>query len=121
MQIYKIMKPIYVNEKLEKVLPYYEGLLQTKVEARIHDTEKNLDIAVVGQILLISGTDEALEVVPKFALTFLVDDIQSYKTWLLDNGTVIRQDITKIPSGGYNMIVQQPDGTIIEYAEIVEK
>jgi len=115
MQLYKILTPIYVNE-LEKALPFYEELLQTKAGTRFHYAEKKLDIAVVGQLLLISGTDEALAVVRNIALSFLVDDVRAYKTWLLDNGAVIRQDITKVPTG-YNMLVQQPDGTVIEYVE----
>lgn len=118
MQIYKILTPIYVNE-LEKALSYYEELLQTKAGTKFYYAEKKLDIAVVGQILLISGTDEALEVVRNIALSFLVDDIHAYKTWLLDNGAVVRQDITKVPTG-YNMIVQQPDGTVIEYIEHIK-
>jgi predicted enzyme related to lactoylglutathione lyase len=115
LQILKIVTPIYVNN-LEHVLPFYEQLLQTKVGTRFHSAEKQLDIAVVGQLLLISGTDEALEAVRDITVSFLVDDIHAYKTWLLDNGAVIRQDITKVPTG-YNMIVQQPDGTVIEYVE----
>ncbi|KPD10064.1 glyoxalase [Aneurinibacillus migulanus] len=118
MQIYKILTPIYVN-RLEKALPFYEELLQTKAGTRFHYTEKKLDVAVVGQLLLISGTDEALKVVRNIALSFLVDDIHTYKTWLLDNGALIRQDITKVPTG-YNMIVQQSDGTVIEYVEHTE-
>ncbi|MGP7818250.1 VOC family protein [Niallia sp. 01092] len=54
--------------------------------------------------------------VRNIALSFLVDDVLAYKTWLLDNGAVILQDITKV-STGYNMMVQQPDGTLMEYVE----
>lgn len=104
-----------MNE-LEKALPFYEELLQTKAGTRFHYAEKKLDVAVVGQLLLISGTDEALAVVRNISLSFLVDDVHAYKTWLLDNGAVIRQDITKVPTG-YNMLVQQLDGTVIEYVE----
>ncbi|WP_129703847.1 VOC family protein [Priestia megaterium] len=115
MQLYKILTPIYVNE-LEKALPFYEELLQTKAGTRFHYAEKKLDVAVVGQLLLISGTEEALAAVRNITLSFLVDDVHAYKTWLLDNGAVIRQDIMKVPTG-YNMLVQQPDGTVIEYVE----
>jgi predicted enzyme related to lactoylglutathione lyase len=118
MQIYKILTPIYVNE-LEKALPFYEELLQTKAGTRFHYAERKLNIAVVGQLLLICGTEEALAAVRNIALSILVDDIYAYKTWLLDNGAVIQQDITKVPTG-YNMLVQQPDGTIIEYVEHTE-
>jgi hypothetical protein len=65
-----------------------------------------LDIAVVGQILLISGSDEALAAVRDIALSFLVDDVHAYKTWLLNHGATIKQDIKKVPTG-YNMIVHK--------------
>ncbi len=115
MQVLKILTPIYTNV-LEKALPFYEELLQTKAGTRFHYAEKKLDIAVVGQLLLIGGTDSALSAVQDITLSFLVDDILAYKAWLLDQGAVIRQDITKVPTG-YNMLVQQPDGTIVEYVE----
>lgn len=115
MQILKTVTPIYVNE-LEKALSFYEELLQTEVGTRFYSAEKNLNIAVVGPLLLISGSDEALAFVKDIAVSFLVDDIHAYKTWLLDNGAVINQDITKVPTG-FNMIVQQQDGTVIEYVE----
>jgi hypothetical protein len=91
-------------------------LLQTKAGTSFHYTEKNLNIASIGQLLLISGPEEALAPVRHIALSILVDEIHAYKTWLLDNGAVIRQDITEVPTG-YNMVVQHDDGTIIEYVE----
>ena len=115
MQIYKVLTPIYVND-LDKSLLYYEELLQTKAVGRFHYAQKKLDIAAIGQILIISGTDDAIKPVHDIALSFLVDDIQAYRTWLLDNEGVICQDITKVPTG-YNLIVQQQDGTIIEFVE----
>lgn len=115
MQIYKILTPIYVND-LEKAIIFYEKLLQTEAGTRFHYTEKSLDIAVVGQILLIGGTDEALSNVREIALSILVDDIHDYKNWLLDHGATLRQDINKVPTG-FNMLAQQPDGTVIEFVE----
>lgn len=115
MQILKIVTPIYVSE-LEKSITFYEDLLQTKVGTRFYYAEKKLDIVVIGQFLLISGTDEALADVRDISVTFLVDNIHTYKDWLLGNGAVIRQDIMKVPTG-HNMIVQQPDGTVAEYVE----
>lgn len=66
--------------------------------------------------MFIGGTAEALAEVRDITLSLLVDDIRAYKTWLLDHGAVIRQDIAKVPTG-FNMIVQQPDGTVVEYVE----
>ncbi|WP_223592652.1 VOC family protein [Neobacillus bataviensis] len=114
MKIKKIINRIYVND-LEKAVPFYEGLFQTKA-TRFNYWSKGLDIAALGDFLLVSGTDEALSKVPDSAICFLVEDIEAYKTWLLDNGAVIRQDITKDFSG-YSMIVEQPDGMVVEYVE----
>lgn len=114
MKILKIVNRIYVNE-LDKAVPFYEELFQTKA-TRFNYWDKKLDIAAIGDFLLVSGTDEALALVRDTAICFLVDGIHDYKTWLLENGAVIRHDITKDFSG-YNMIVQQPDGTVVEYVE----
>lgn len=115
MQILKMLKPVYVKE-LDKAVPL---LLQTKAGTRFHYEEKQLDIAVVGRLLLIGGTEEALATVRDISLSMLVDDVHAYKAWLLSQGAVIRQDITKVPTG-YNMIVQQPDGTVIEFVEHIK-
>ena len=115
MQILKILTRVYVND-IEKAIPFYEELLQTKAGTKFYYAEKKLHIASVGQLLLIGGTDEALTNVRDTPLSFLVDDIHAYKKWLLSNGATIQEDITKVPTG-YNMHVRQPDGTIIEYVE----
>lgn len=114
MKILKIVTKIYVNE-LDQIVPFYEALFQTQA-TRFNYWSKKLDIAAVGDFLLVSGTEEALAKVRDSAVTFLVDDIHAFKTWLMDNGAVIRQDITKDFSG-YNMIVQQPDGMVAEYVQ----
>ena len=49
-----------------------------------------MDIGGIGDFLLVSGSDNALELVRDAAIRFLVDDIHAYKTRLLDNGTVKR-------------------------------
>lgn len=116
LRILKVMTPIYVND-LEGILPFYEDLLQAKAGNRFYYTAKQLDIAVVGQFLLIGGTNEALANVRNISVSFLVDDISAYKDWLLNNDTVICQDILKVPTGR-NMIVKLPDGTIAEYVEL---
>lgn len=114
MKIKKVLNRIYVTD-LEQAIQFYEGLFQAKA-TRFNYWSKGLDIAAIGDFLLVSGTDEALANVRDSAICFLVDDIHAYKTWLLENGSVIRQDIAKDFSG-YSMIVQQPDGSVVEYVE----
>lgn len=114
LEIKKIVNRIYVND-LEKAVQFYEGLFETKA-TRFNYWDKKLNIAALGDFLLVSGSDEALAQIRDTAICFLVDDIHAFKTWLLENGAVIRKDITKDFSG-YSMIVQQPDGTVVEYVQ----
>ncbi len=98
------------------VIGDHEELLQTKVGTRFYYAEKQLDIAVIGQLLLISGTNETLDAVRDISLSLLVDDIHAYKAWLLEKGALLRQDITSVPTG-FNMLIQHPDATVMEYVE----
>ena len=100
---------------LEKAVLFYEELFKTKA-TRFTYWSIGLDIAGLGDFLLVSGSDDALELVRDVAICFLVDDIHAYKTWVLDNGAMIHQDFNKDFSG-YKMIVQQPDGTVVEYVQ----
>ena len=114
MKIKKIVNRIYVND-LEKAVPFYEELFQTKA-TRFNYWSKGLDIAGIGDFLLVSGSDDALALVRDAAICFVVDDIHAFKSWLLNNGAVVRQDINQDFSG-YSMIVQQPDGAVVEYVQ----
>ncbi|MCM3727066.1 hypothetical protein M3226_15395 [Neobacillus cucumis] len=58
MKIKKIVNRIFVNN-LDEAIHFYEGLFQTKA-TRFNYWDKKLDIAALGDFLLVSGTDEDL-------------------------------------------------------------
>ncbi|WML34452.1 VOC family protein [Clostridium sp. OS1-26] len=76
----------------------------------------NLELAQVGNILIISGSDEELKPIKDTQATFLVDSIIEFKDFLLSNGATIIRDLEEVPTG-MNMAVQHLDGTIVEYVE----
>lgn len=75
-----------------------------------------LELAQVGNVLILAGTDEALKPFMKTKVTFLVDSIVEFRKFLLENGAAIIRDLTEVPTG-VNMTVEHADGTVAEYVE----
>ena len=77
----------------------------------------NLELEQVGDILLLCGSEEALQPFRDTKATFLVDSITEYREFLLNNGATIIRDLKEVPSGR-NMTLKHLDGTIVEYVEL---
>lgn len=116
MVVRQILNRIYSNE-MEQCVEFYEKLLGKKCKMRLKHAQYNLELAQVGGILIICGSEDALKPFKDTKATFLVDSIASLKEFLLKNGAVIIKDIQETPTGK-NMIVKHFDGTVIEYVEL---
>ncbi|WPC44305.1 VOC family protein [Clostridium sp. JS66] len=115
MEIKKVLNRFYVND-MKKAIKFYEKILNEKCSNIFKYSEASLELATVGNILIISGSDESLKPFKDTQATFLVDSITEFKEFLLNNGAVIIRDLKIVPSG-MNMTVKHFDGTIIEYVE----
>lgn len=115
MKIKKILNRFYVHDMNEAV-KFYEELLNVKCGSRIQYPEANLELAEVGDILILCGSDEALKPFKDTKATFLVDSIMECREFLLSNGAVIVRDLKEVPTG-INMTVKHSDGNIVEYVE----
>ncbi|AKN30345.1 glyoxalase [Clostridium carboxidivorans P7] len=115
MEIKKVLNRFYVND-MEKAIKFYEKILNEKCSNIFKYSEASLELATVGNILIISGSDEALKPFKDTQATFLVDSITEFKEFLLNNGAAIIRDLKIVPSG-MNMTVKHFDGTIVEYVE----
>lgn len=72
----------------------------------------NLELASVGDILLIAGSEESLKSFQDTKGTFLVDSVDH----LQSSGAKIVRGPNGVPTGK-NMTVKHPDGTIFEYVQ----
>ncbi len=115
MKIKQILSRFYVHD-INQAVGFYEELLNEECSLRLNYTEMNLQLAQVGNILILSGSDEALSPFIDTKATFLVDSVIEYKEFLLKNGATIIRDIREVPTGS-NMTVKHLDGTIVEYVE----
>ncbi len=108
---------IYLNPaELDKTIDFYENIFGEKCQLRFKYSEVKLELAMVGYVLLIAGSDEALKPFRNTQATFLVDSLNDFKDKLVHHGAVILKEPQNVPTG-INMRVKHPDGTIIEYVE----
>lgn len=115
MTIKKVLTRICVRE-LDSAVELYETIFKEKCALRFQYPEMHLELAQVGSILLLCGSDEALEPFRATKATFLVDSVADFQAYLLQHGAKVIRDLKKVPTG-VNMTLQHPDGTIVEYVE----
>ena len=107
MEIKQILCRCYVNH-MEKALEVYEKLMNEPCTSRFIYQEAGLEIARIRNLLIIGGSDEALQPFRDTQATFLVDSLMEYRTFLLAHGATIIRDVRQVPTG-INMTVQHVD------------
>jgi ribosomal protein S18 acetylase RimI-like enzyme len=117
MKVTRTLCRLYV-EDLERALSLQEQLQQTKAAMRCALPGTAVDLAQVGNVLLIAGPTQALMPFRETQATFLVDSLDECRAFLEGNGAVILGGSRDVPVGR-KMIVRHPDGSVIEYAEFV--
>ncbi|MCQ1535386.1 VOC family protein [Methanosarcina sp. KYL-1] len=115
MKILQTLSRLYIPS-LNPTLEFYEELLGTSAGMRFEIPQIGLELAQVGNILLIAGSEEALKPFRATQATLLVDSIDEFKAFLEEKGAEIIRGPTEVPTGR-NMTVKHPDGSILEYVE----
>lgn len=117
MKVLEVLIRIYLNPAdMDKTIGFYENVFGEKCQLRFKYSDAGLEVAMVGSVLLIAGSDEALKPFRNTHATFLVDSLNDFKDKLVQYGAVILEEPKKVPTGA-NMRAKHPDGTIIEYVE----
>lgn len=115
MIIKQVLTRVYTDD-IESTIEFYEKLFNKKCGSRISYQEAGLELAQVESILILCGSEKALEPFRDTKATFLVDSITEYRDYLLGRGAAIVRDLKSVPTG-FNLTVKHPDGTVIEYVE----
>lgn len=97
-------------------LKFYESLLGETSTFRFRYEAAGLELASVGDILILAGSDQALEPFRKTKATFKVDNIHEFYDHLVSSGCRVIRDLARVPTGT-NLTVQHPDGEIFEYVQ----
>ena len=115
MQILKKLARIYVKD-MDSAIHFYKELTHDSMGRRFEMPQFKIEVASVGDLLIICGEEEHLAPFKKTTATFFVDSLDDFKNFLESNGAEILTGPSQVPTGR-NMTVQHPDGTIIEYVE----
>jgi len=114
-RVLQVLNRFYVQD-IDRAINFYENLLGVKCSLRFQYKETKLELAQVGNILILAGSEKALKPFKDTKATFVVNSIENVKKYLLENGGTIIRDIKQVPTGK-NMTVKNIDGNIIEYVE----
>lgn len=115
MKIEMILARLYCDN-LDKSIDFYEKLFGYKIQSRFNLPGNSIELARIDNLLLIGGNETDLKEIRKTNATYLVDSIDAFRTFLIENNGKILRDKTIVPTG-WNMTAQHPDGAIIEYVE----
>lgn len=115
MKVRKTYTRLYV-ENLETVLPFYETIYATKTQRRFALPHMKIELATIGDVLIVAGHEDALRPLQPIKATFIVDSIDEFFAYFTEQGIRILHGPQEVPTGK-NMTVQHADGTIIEYVE----
>lgn len=115
MKILRTLARVYTCS-LDGTLIFYENLTSTMAGNRFTMPSAGLELAVVGDLLIIAGTEEALRPFRATDATFLVDSLEEYHYFSITHGGTILRPPQAVPTG-INMTVRHPDGLVVEYIE----
>ncbi|MFT8402156.1 MAG: VOC family protein [Lentilactobacillus diolivorans] len=117
MKILKSYTRVYVHH-LNATLNRYQQLLSTTVESRFKYPQKGLELASIGNLLLISGDEDSLRPFRTTQITFLVDDLDEFVVFFKQHHFQIIHPYQHVPTGK-NITVKDPEGFIAEYVQHV--
>jgi predicted enzyme related to lactoylglutathione lyase len=117
MQILKVMARSYVSPaKLDETIAFYEQLLREKCEVRFPIPALGIEIAAVGAMHIVAGSEDKLAPFREVRAAFFVDSVAELKEELERLGASILQQPQPGPFGMF-MIAKHPDGNTVEYAD----
>jgi predicted enzyme related to lactoylglutathione lyase len=108
----KTLARVYTNDP-DRAIRFYESLTGTKALSRFGMPAAGLELAVVNDILIICGNDDALQQFRQTDATFLVDSLEEFHRVLVACGATVLHPPQPVPAG-INMTVRHPDGSVFE-------
>ncbi len=121
MKILGVLTRIYLSSpELDNTISFYKALFGEKCRMRFQYPEAELELAWVGSVLLIAGSQDKLPPFKSTTATFLVDSVDDYMEVLLKQGATILEKPKSVPSAR-NMRAMHPDNIIVEYVEHTQR
>ncbi len=122
MKILRVTAPVVTVEADDapSTVMFYETLLGEAVRARFRNPKGDLDLVLIGSMLVIAGTPAALQPRRDLKATFVVDFLDEWRIEMDRIGAAVVEEpaagpfSTEGPVGRF-MFVRHPDGHLFEY------
>src|SRR3981081_3848254 len=100
MKILQVLTRLYLSrEQLEASITFYESLFGERCSLRETYPEAGIEAAQVGSLLLLAGSDRALEPFRAARANFLVDSLNEWKDFLEKSGATLLEEPKQAPQG----------------------
>ena len=117
MKALRALTRIYLDPgHLDAAIGFYEEIFGEPCRLRFAYPAVGLELAEVGAVLLLCGTEEALRRFRPTLMTVMVDSLAEWQHALAAIGADMVEPPKRVPTGS-NMRVRHPDGTLVEYVE----
>jgi hypothetical protein len=104
------------TDDLEQSLLLFRQLTGRDVDLRFPMPTMSLEVAAIGNICLVGGSQEALAPVRSIQGPLIVEDLDAVKTALAAHGgEIIRAE--EVSASGRYLWARHPDGTMVEYVQ----
>lgn len=118
MKVFKTYSRMYVND-IDASISFYERLLGESCSQRFKYAEMDLELANIGPVIIIAGSDDALKEYRATNATFIVDSVQEVKDFIVQDGGAVVRDIRAVPTG-FNVTMKNRDGSVIEFVQFAK-
>ncbi|MFM0039166.1 VOC family protein [Paraburkholderia strydomiana] len=112
--LHKAFRLYVMPQALERTVAFYEAVLGQSCERRIRLDSVGIEIAVIGAVIVLAGSPEALAPVRDAQAVFIVDALDEFLPQLRAQGAEILHE-PRAAAGGRNFTVRHPDGLVVEY------
>ena len=117
MQVLRTLTRVFVGpNELDRTIAFYETIYDTRARMRFHYPSAQLELAEVGDVLLIAGDEAALAPYTATRATVIVDSIEDFRTALVEQGARILEEPAAAPTGA-KMRARHQDGMVVEYVQ----
>lgn len=117
MNVLRTLTRVFIDPaELDRTIAFYEAIYNTRARMRFRYPSAQLDLAEVGDMLLIAGDEAALAPYTATRATVIVDSLEAFRTALVEQGASILEEPVAAPAGT-RMRARHQDGLVVEYVQ----
>lgn len=117
MKVLRTLTRVFIDPaELDSTVAFYEAIYDTPARMRFRYPTAQLELAEVGDVLLIAGDEAVLAPYTASHATVIVDSLEDFRTVLVEQGAHILEEPAAAPTGA-KLRARHQDGMVVEYVQ----